>query len=47
MNAQNSIFSFDFKRMHKTLFFIFISFKMYFQNFSYVMECSMDAFEDV
>ena len=59
-------FSFDFKRMHKTLFFTFsfcyenaltmhknlfslfyISFKMYFQNSFYVIECSMDAFEDV
>jgi len=59
-------FCFDFKRMHKTLFFTFsfffmrmheqciklyvlyfsISFKMYFQNSSYVIECSMDAFED-
>jgi len=46
MNAQNSIFSFDFKRMHKPLFFIFIFFKMYFQNSS-VIACSMDAFEDV
>jgi len=34
--------------MHKTLFSLFyISFKMYFQNSSYVIECSMDAFEDV
>ena len=78
LDAQNSIFfSFDFKRMHKTLSFCFdckrmhktlfftffyenawtmhktlfclfyISFKMYFQNSSYVIEYSMDAFEDV
>jgi len=34
--------------MHKALFSLFyISFKMYFQNSSYVIECSMDAFEDV
>jgi len=25
----------------------YISFKMYFQNSSYVIECNMDAFEDV
>jgi len=34
--------------MHKTQFSLFyISFKMYFQNSSYVIDCSMDAFEDV
>jgi len=34
--------------MNKPLFSLFyISFKMYFQNSSYVIECSMDAFEDV
>jgi len=34
--------------MYKTLFYLFyISFKMYFQNSSYVRECSMDVFEDI
>jgi len=45
------IFSFFYKNawtMHKTLFSLFyISFKIYFQNSSYVIECSMDAFENV
>jgi len=41
-------FNFDFKRIHKTLFSLFyISIRMYFPNSSYVIECSMDAFEDV
>ena len=41
-----TLFYFDFKRMHKTLFSLFyISIRMYFQNSSYVTECSMDAFE--
>jgi len=34
--------------MRKTLFSLFyISIRMYFQNFSYVIEYSMDAFEDI
>jgi len=29
------------------IFLFYISIRMYFQNSSYVIECSMDAFEDV
>ena len=40
-----------FMKMHeqciKLYFLYYISFKMYFHNSSYVIECSMDAFEDV
>jgi len=29
------------------IFLFYISIRMYFQNSSYVIECSIDAFEDV